>query len=106
MAVYILPKEPEKPKAEIRLNQMIEAIGFNPFNGKKLRKDATWRHCIIYKMSLESFSQMEIAKATQLNHATITLALQNIKGLLEYRDELAHRTWKELLEKVQDAYYL
>lgn len=94
----ILPSEPRKPGAEERLAEIINTIGHDPFNGRKYRKYAVWRQCIIYQMYLEGYINAEITRATGQNHATVTHAVQCVRDGLQYKDELTHKTWKKLLE--------
>ena len=100
MASNILPVERRRPDFEARLREITAAVGVNPFNGRKNRPDAVWRQCIVFKMFLEGFTNAELSAATKLNHSTITHAIDSVKTGLAYMDEITHKTWKELLEKL------
>lgn len=101
LAINLLPKEPDKPKAEDRMAEMIKAIGHNPFNKRKYRQFAIWRQCIVFKLTLEGFTNAEITKATGMNHSTVTHAIQSSKDALSYNDALFKQTWGSLLESLQ-----
>ena len=99
MAITILPKKPDRPSAEDRLDFIRKVLSYNPFNGQKIAKHAAWRQCIIYKLYLEGFTNAEISVATGLNHATVTHAIQSVVDGLKYGDKLIHKIWAELLDK-------
>ena len=100
LAITILPKKPEKPSAKKRLTKIINEIDHDPFNGARDTKSVVWRQCIIYKMFLENFTQMEISKATGLNHATIYHNIHAVEDGLTYKDYTIQKIWNELLNKL------
>lgn len=101
LAVALLPREEDKPEAGHRLAEIIGMIGHDPFNGKKHRVYVVWRQCVIYKLSIEGYTNAEITRATGLNHATVSYSIQNVKDGMRYRDELTNKVWGELQEKTR-----
>lgn len=98
IAIWLLPIEPQRPSASKRLDYILERIGFNPFNKKKIRDEVLWRQCIVFKLSLEGFTNAEITKATGMNHSTVTNAIQTTADGLKYHDNFITQTWAGLLD--------
>lgn len=92
------------PSVKERLDEIIGMIDDDPFNGRKYRKYAVWRQCVIYKLSVEGYTNIEIARATGLNHATISCSIRNIKEGIRYMDKLTIKVWCELLEKMGEPH--
>ena len=107
MVITILPEEHRKMTCKEKMDYIIEMTGHNPFERRsRLREQVVWRYCIYYKLSLDGYIASDIARATGYDHSTVLFGLKSIKRDLEFRNEDAVETWRELLDKVQGSIYI